>query len=82
MQDNQKKFAASLLAKAKETCENYGVEAETISVMGNPKDAICDALDKFHCSLLVIGSHSRGALGRLVCHNIKLNAYRLFSAQD
>ncbi|XP_021749917.1 universal stress protein A-like protein [Chenopodium quinoa] len=64
IQENQKKFATSLLAKAKEICAQYGVDAETLCVMGNPKDAICDAVEKFHCNLLVMGTHSRGALQR------------------
>ncbi|XP_010681486.2 universal stress protein A-like protein isoform X1 [Beta vulgaris subsp. vulgaris] len=64
MQDNQKKFVASLLAKAKEICAKHGVDADTVSVMGNPKDAICDAVQKYHCQLLVLGSHGRGAVGR------------------
>ncbi|KAL2905171.1 Peptidoglycan-N-acetylglucosamine deacetylase, partial [Bienertia sinuspersici] len=56
-------LAASVLAKAKETCVKYDVEAETFFVIGNPKYAICDIVDKFHSRLLVMGSHSRGALG-------------------
>lgn len=43
------------------------VDADTVSVMGNPKDAICDAVQKYHCQLLVLGSHGRGAVGRYVC---------------
>lgn len=65
IQDYQKKFAASLLSKAKEICTEFGVDAETISSSGNPKDAICDAVQKFHCQLLVIGSRSRKAIGRV-----------------
>lgn len=64
IQDKQKKFAAALLEKAKELCAQYGVDAEAISVMGNPKEAICDAVQKYNCRLLLVGSHGRGAIQR------------------
>ncbi|XP_057529694.1 universal stress protein A-like protein [Amaranthus tricolor] len=70
IQDNQKKFAEALLVKAKDICAMYGVNAETISVLGNPKDAICDAVQKFQCQLLVMGSHSRGVIGRAVLGSV------------
>jgi len=35
-------------------------------VMGNPKEAICDAVQKHSCQLLVVGNHGRGAIQRLV----------------
>ncbi|KAL2905165.1 Universal stress protein A-like protein [Bienertia sinuspersici] len=40
------------------------IDAEAISTVGNPKDAICDAVQKYNCTLLVMGSRSRGAIKR------------------
>lgn len=64
-QENQKKFALALLDKAKAICTNYGIEPETITEVGDPRDAICEAVQKYKIQLLVLGSHSRGALTRV-----------------
>ncbi|KAH7843300.1 hypothetical protein Vadar_014951 [Vaccinium darrowii] len=63
-QENQKKFSLAVLEKAKEICSKYGISAETMTEVGNPKEVICEAVEKFHIQLLVLGSHSRGALKR------------------
>lgn len=34
---------------------------------GNPKEAICDAVEKLGVDLLIVGSHGKGALERFVC---------------
>ncbi|KAL8137611.1 hypothetical protein V2J09_003612 [Rumex salicifolius] len=65
IQDNQKKSTIALLEKAKELCAKHGVaDAETVYEFGNPKEAICSAVDKYHAKLLVMGSHSKGAIQR------------------
>ncbi|KAH7516515.1 hypothetical protein FEM48_Zijuj10G0143300 [Ziziphus jujuba var. spinosa] len=75
LQDNQKKIALALLDKAKEICAKHGVfilcskfssaiVAETITEIGDPKETICEAVEKLNIELLVLGSHSRGAIGR------------------
>ncbi|XP_076912037.1 universal stress protein A-like protein [Bidens hawaiensis] len=64
IQENQKKVALNLLEQAKELCKKYGVTAETITEVGDPKDLICEAVEKSKVRLLVLGSHSRGALKR------------------
>ncbi|XP_021896202.1 universal stress protein A-like protein [Carica papaya] len=65
VQENQKKVALALLEKAKEICANRGVVAETITESGNPKDAICEAVEKLDIQLLIIGSHGKGAVQRV-----------------
>ncbi|GFZ21425.1 adenine nucleotide alpha hydrolases-like superfamily protein [Actinidia rufa] len=63
--ESQKKAAMALLDKAKDICSNYGVVvAETMTEVGNPKEAICEAVEKHKIQLLILGSHSRGALKR------------------
>ncbi|KAI4357800.1 hypothetical protein L6164_001725 [Bauhinia variegata] len=64
IQENQKKVKLAILEKAKETCAQHGVVAETQTEFGNPKEAICEAVEKLNVQLLVLGSHSRGALQR------------------
>ncbi|KAA8532697.1 hypothetical protein F0562_032730 [Nyssa sinensis] len=63
-QENQKKAALVLLEKAKNICSNYGIVAETITEVADPKEAICEAVEKLDIQLLVLGSHGRGALTR------------------
>ena len=41
------------------------VVAETITEVGNPKEAICEAVEKHKIQMLLLGSHSRGAIKRL-----------------
>lgn len=38
--------------------------AETVAEIGDPKEVICEAVEKLHIRLLILGSHSRGALQR------------------
>ncbi|GAB2297027.1 hypothetical protein Dimus_031131 [Dionaea muscipula] len=64
IQEYQKKFGNALLEKAKEISANHGIIAETVIEFGNPKEAICDAVEKLNIGLLVVGSHSRGVLQR------------------
>lgn len=40
------------------------VVAETITEIGDPKEAICEAVQKMNIDLLILGSHSRGPLER------------------
>ncbi|OWM67997.1 universal stress protein A-like protein [Punica granatum] len=64
LEQNQKKFVLSLLEKAKEICSKHGIEAETLTEVGDPKEAICEAVEKLNVQLLVLGSRSRGAIQR------------------
>ncbi|KAL8229952.1 hypothetical protein R6Q57_014852 [Mikania cordata] len=64
IQENQKRIAHSLLDQAKDICNKYGITAETVTEVGDPKELICEAVEKWMIQLLVLGSHSRGALKR------------------
>ncbi|KAJ0095759.1 hypothetical protein Patl1_14984 [Pistacia atlantica] len=57
MQENQKKAAIALLNRAKEICIQHGK-------LGNPKEVICATAEKLNVQLLIVGSHSRGAIKR------------------
>nr|XP_043624307.1 universal stress protein A-like protein [Erigeron canadensis] len=65
IQENQQKIALSLLGQAKDLCSKYGITAETMSEMGDPKELICEAVEKYNIQLLVLGSQGRGALKRV-----------------
>lgn len=40
------------------------ITATTVAEVGNPKDKICEAVEKFKATLLVLGNNGRGALKR------------------
>ncbi|EXB77509.1 Universal stress protein A-like protein [Morus notabilis] len=64
IQERNKKAALALLERAKEICKMHGTEAETITEFGNPKEVICEAVEKYNIELLVLGSRGKGAIKR------------------
>ncbi|KAI3763836.1 hypothetical protein L2E82_13833 [Cichorium intybus] len=64
LKENEKKAALNLLEKSKITCSNYGIVAEGMTDVGDPKVAICSAVDMLNIRLLIVGSHGRGAVTR------------------
>ncbi|XWS34973.1 hypothetical protein CRYUN_Cryun21dG0083700 [Craigia yunnanensis] len=62
LQENQKKLTLALLEKAKDICAKHGVDVETMTEVGDPKDKICEAVEKLNIQLLIFGSHGRGAI--------------------
>ena len=45
---------------------NPQVISETMVAIGDPRDAICDAVDQLNPTFLIVGSHGYGAIKR--CH--------------
>ncbi|KAI3744347.1 hypothetical protein L1987_57426 [Smallanthus sonchifolius] len=64
IKESEKKAALDLLNKAKAICTDYGITAEGVTEVGDPKVAICNAVEKLNIQLLVVGSHGRGAVTR------------------
>ncbi|XP_042509155.1 universal stress protein A-like protein [Macadamia integrifolia] len=64
VQNYKDKLAVALLEKAKEICAAHGVTAETIAQIGDPKEVICEAVEKLNIDLLIVGSHGRGFIQR------------------
>ncbi|GLU02900.1 hypothetical protein SLE2022_280750 [Rubroshorea leprosula] len=64
MKENQDKLTSALLEKAKEVCAKRGIVAETIAEVGDPKEKICEAVEKLSVQLLILGSHGRGVIKR------------------
>jgi nucleotide-binding universal stress UspA family protein len=69
-QENQQKFSLALLEKAKGICSKYGIVAEILTEVGNPKEAICEAVDKLNIQLLVLGSQGRGVIKRALLGSV------------
>jgi nucleotide-binding universal stress UspA family protein len=64
---SQREAAASRLAAAKAAADRAGVAAETLHVSdAQPAEAILDAAKTRGCDLIVMGSHGRRGLGRLL----------------
>ncbi|XP_021298858.1 universal stress protein A-like protein isoform X1 [Herrania umbratica] len=59
-----KKVARGLLEKAKGICARQGVKVETVTEVGDPKETICNAVEKYEISLLVVGDQANGILQR------------------
>lgn len=64
VQENNTKIAEALLEKAKGICTQHGVTADTITEVGDPKEVICEAVEKLNIELLVLGNHGRRGLQR------------------
>jgi nucleotide-binding universal stress UspA family protein len=63
------RYAEELLAKAKQQAAESGVDAETVvteTFSGRAADSICQAVQAKGCDLIVMGTHGRKGLGRLV----------------
>ncbi|GFS39776.1 adenine nucleotide alpha hydrolases-like superfamily protein [Actinidia rufa] len=60
-----KKIGARVLEKAKEICCSKSVNDVILEVVeGDARNVLCDAVEKHHASMLVVGSHGYGAVKR------------------
>lgn len=65
--EGQKMATASILAASRRSAERLGVEAETLHVPdAEVAEAIIAAAHKRNCDLIVMASHGRRGLGRLM----------------
>ncbi|KAK9733666.1 hypothetical protein RND81_04G082800 [Saponaria officinalis] len=63
--------AARVIQKAKELCKSKGVDDVRVEVVeGDARNVLCDAVDKHHASMLVVGSHGYGAIKRAVLGSV------------
>ncbi|XP_009598749.1 universal stress protein PHOS34-like [Nicotiana tabacum] len=66
-----KKTAQRVCEKAKQLCNAKGVtDVEFDVVEGDARNVLCDAVDKHHASVLVMGSHGYGAFKRAVLGSV------------
>nr|GMD63497.1 universal stress protein A-like protein [Ipomoea batatas] len=64
-----KRAATKVIEKAKDLCKKKGVKDTDMAfdvVDGDARNVACDAVDKHHASLLVLGSHGYGTFKRAV----------------
>lgn len=60
-----KRAATKVIDKAKDLCNKKGVKDMAFEVLdGDARNVACDAVDKHHASLLVMGSHGYGTFKR------------------
>ncbi|PIN18002.1 hypothetical protein CDL12_09328 [Handroanthus impetiginosus] len=66
-----KLIAARVLEKAKEICTAKSVNNVILeAVEGDPRNVLCEAVEKHHASVLVVGSHGYGAIKRAVLGSV------------
>ncbi|KAJ8444043.1 hypothetical protein Cgig2_020889 [Carnegiea gigantea] len=66
-----KKTAARVAEKAKEICCSKSVTEVSVEIMeGDARNVLCDAVERHHASMLVVGSHGYGAIKRAVLGSV------------
>ncbi|XP_027176903.1 uncharacterized protein LOC113776039 [Coffea eugenioides] len=56
--------AAKILSQASQMCKDRKVAAETLILEGDPKEMICEAVERMHVDVLVVGSRGLGQIKR------------------
>lgn len=66
-----KKIAARVIERAKEICASKSVVDPVVEIMeGDARNVLCEAVEKYHASILVVGSHGYGAIKRAVLGSV------------
>ncbi|GLT77881.1 hypothetical protein SLA2020_494360 [Shorea laevis] len=66
-----KKIAARVVEKAKELCISKSVHDVIVeAVEGDGRNVLCEAVERHHASILVVGSHGYGAIKRAVLGSV------------
>lgn len=58
---NHEEISKKVLNRAKVICDERLLATETMIAVGDPRDAICEAVEKLHADLLVVGTHGYSA---------------------
>ncbi|KAH7655472.1 Universal stress protein A family protein [Dioscorea alata] len=62
---HQRRITDAILNRAFEICDELHVKAKTEVVVGDPKEKICETMEKLHADLLVMGSRGFGPIKRM-----------------
>ncbi|OIV91289.1 hypothetical protein TanjilG_01820 [Lupinus angustifolius] len=66
-----RKIAARVIESAKQICFDKSVTDVIVEVVeGDPRNVLCEAVEKHHASILVVGSHGYGAIKRAVLGSV------------
>ncbi|GAB4851294.1 hypothetical protein Ancab_030590 [Ancistrocladus abbreviatus] len=66
-----KRTATSVLEKARELCRSRSVgNVHEVVIEGDARTVLCEAVDKYHASILVVGSHGYNAITRAVLGSV------------
>ncbi|KAK7337444.1 hypothetical protein VNO77_18020 [Canavalia gladiata] len=66
-----KRTATKVIEHAKELCNHKSVNDVTVEVVeGDARNVLCEAVEKHHASILVVGSHGYGAIKRAVLGSV------------
>ncbi|KAK8614557.1 hypothetical protein V6N13_068357 [Hibiscus sabdariffa] len=66
-----RKVAARVVDKARELCLSKSVHDAVVEVVeGDPRNVLCEAVEKHHASVLAVGSHGYGAIKRAVLGSV------------
>ena len=58
------------MARAAKTLENAGFNVTTAVVEGDPRTALIDGASQWHADLIMVGSHGRTGLNRLLMGSV------------
>ncbi|XVF02238.1 hypothetical protein REPUB_Repub04eG0158800 [Reevesia pubescens] len=79
VKEQNKKVSLGLLEKAKGICTSHGVKVETVTEIGDPKEAICNAVETYKINLLVVADQADGIFQRFFQES--LSSYCLKNAK-
>ncbi|OIT21352.1 PREDICTED: universal stress protein PHOS34-like [Nicotiana attenuata] len=66
-----RKISSRVAEKAKQICSAKSVNDVVVEVVeGDARNVLCDAVEKHHASMLVVGSHGYGVLKRTVLGSV------------
>ncbi|KAI7735930.1 hypothetical protein M8C21_031367 [Ambrosia artemisiifolia] len=66
-----KKIAARVAERAKELCHSKSVDDVVVEVVeGDARNVLCEAVERHHATMLVVGSHGYGAIKRAVLGSV------------
>ncbi|PKU78791.1 universal stress protein A-like protein [Dendrobium catenatum] len=65
------RISNEVIDKAKEICvANSVIDVAYEVVQGDPRNVLCDAVERYHADVLVVGSHGYGVVKRTVLGSV------------
>jgi len=70
VQEEQGRFHAEVAARAAGRLRDAGLAVDACAPLGDPREVLCDVAREQHADLVVVGSHGRTGLKRLVLGSV------------